>query len=49
MVFILVSDEDEIDRTCGTPGRQQYFAEVWWKNLEKSDYLEDLEVDGNII
>jgi transposase-like protein len=37
--FLLVSNEDEISRICGTHGREAYFMEVWWKNLEESASL----------
>jgi hypothetical protein len=35
-LFLLVSNEDEIGRLCGMHGREAYFLEVWWKNLEES-------------
>jgi hypothetical protein len=36
-------------RACGTYGRQERYTGFWWRYLRERDYLENLDMGGNVI
>jgi hypothetical protein len=34
--------KNSMDRTCGTRGGDEVYAEFWWRNLREGVHLEDM-------